>query len=221
MSLEKQPTLISQFKKLINHKILPKIQQVIEDVDPRRKLEACRKLENNYRSLPNVVHDDFFNSYTRCLFGDRKHRVNASKRNEVEKIQVQYRMNRGKFIRSSTSKLNQLRENKVSLHQRGQSRYLAKDEDEDFKSFLKNQLSQSRKAKLRIFQNKDWLNERIDRLEAPSNRRRHDSGGEESDEPKCYELFCIHQASLIVHRRQIFVEAERLAKRLAQLDDSG
>lgn len=34
---------------------------------------------------------------------------------------------------------------------------------------------------------------------------------------KCYELFCVHQSSLLVHRSQVFVEAERLARRLSRL----
>lgn len=38
------------------------------------------------------------------------------------------------------------------------------------------------------------------------------------DQPlRCYELFCMHQSSLLIHRNQPLVEAERLARRLGHL----
>ena len=44
-----------------------------------------------------------------------------------------------------------------------------------------------------------------------------DSGAsnEAGESIRCYELFCVHQQSLLVHRDQVLVEAERLAKRLS------
>lgn len=38
---------------------------------------------------------------------------------------------------------------------------------------------------------------------------------EERESIRCYELFCVHQQSLLHRRDQVLVEAERLAKRLS------
>lgn len=38
-------------------------------------------------------------------------------------------------------------------------------------------------------------------------------------EAHCYELFCFHNSNLLVHRNQVTVEAERLARRLAALTE--
>lgn len=73
------------------------------------------------------------------------------------------------------------------------------DEHQDFGSFLRRQSAPGR---------------------APRPAARHRPRQEQEPEPEpahCYELFCIHNPDLLVHRNQVAFEAERLASRLAQL----
>lgn len=51
----------------------------------------------------------------------------------------------------------------------------------------------------------------LDELEA----QEADAACNEDKSIRCYELFCVHQQSLLVHRDQVLMEAERLAKRLS------
>jgi len=40
---------------------------------------------------------------------------------------------------------------------------------------------------------------------------------EEEEEVACFELFCFHKSDLVVHKAQVSIEAEQLARRLARL----
>lgn len=74
------------------------------------------------------------------------------------------------------------------------------DEQLDFASFLRNQSSRG----------------------APSSGRNQNSRPTAGNEQPigCYELFCIHDAELLVHKNQAAIEAQLLAERLAKLLES-
>lgn len=87
---------------------------------------------------------------------------------------------------------------------------------EDFHMFLRSQMSgRTGRSKVRLYQGSRTKREDSTSVQTG----RNDNCAQPLGEPKCYELFCVHQASLLVHRSQILVEAERLARRLAQLTD--
>lgn len=82
--------------------------------------------------------------------------------------------------------------------------------DDDFRVFLQNQASTG-KAKIELRGSKTR------RKPAGKTKQSGQVKSAGSQKLKCYELFCVHQASLLVHRSQVLVEAERLSRRLDQL----
>lgn len=85
------------------------------------------------------------------------------------------------------------------------------DDDDDIGAFMRKHRASRRSDKQRA------------KLAAPSsnsNANATPTGAQQAvDDNKvhCFELFCIHQSSLLVNRNQPLVEAEKLARRLALL----
>lgn len=99
-----------------------------------------------------------------------------------------------------------------------------KKENEDFGVFLRCQISASDKSgKMRKQVNVYQKSLPSLSKSATTRSQRHLSNnsatnsGKTSNKLKCFELFCVHQASLLVHRDQVLIEAKRLAERLASL----
>lgn len=104
-----------------------------------------------------------------------------------------------------------------------------KRENEDFGIFLRSQISTSSKAGkarkqiVNVYQRnlpppKMKSNKSTNRSQRHlSDRPPTNRGGKNSNKMRCFELFCVHQASLLVHRDQVLIEAQRLAERLAML----
>lgn len=174
-----------------------------------------------------MVCDDFFNKYSQSLLGDNRARVHFDARRHTQ--QVAQRPLNGQQTRSRLIQLEcHLREltdnedNEKSVTKRKLVRVSEKteepieegdesesheengtvDDDEslnDFGVFLSEQVS--RKI------NQKRVPEESKRLIRRSMARK----------VHCYELFVVHRANLLVHRSQVAVEAERLARRLAKL----
>lgn len=256
---------------------------IINTYDQQRKTELAKKLEASYTSLPNVVCDDFFNRYTRCLFAKLNPTFDNNNQNYSkprDKIHIHCKISQtskgsinnnkhgyGKVI--INKKLTQVdeedeysddveeivikkcdrRNNKINKHNDYDDGYDYHDDYEtnnDFRLFLNKQAGvnpnstssyqsqtasssssnhygqeSKKRSQLKIYQNSSWkrrgekLSKNSDGDGDKNDKKAKQPAG--NDNPKCYELFCIHQASLLVHRQQVFVEAEKLAYRLGKL----
>lgn len=184
-------------------------------------------MEANYNSLPNIVCDDFFSSYARSLFGDQAdfRPQGACSGPKTSQVRVSCKLSEldgsHRLIRR---RLTQVREESVEEeheeedeqgHELSSSRISMASGgpgDDNFRIFLENQASSGRS---RI----ELQGSRARRKPGKALTRRESSA--QKQEPKCYELFCVHQSSLLVHRSQALVEAERLSRRLDRLMCSG
>lgn len=115
--------------------------------------------------------------------------------------------------------------NRDSISGRRRTDCSNKGENEDFGMFLRSQISASNKSgKSRrqvnvVYQKNSPLLSKtaINRSQRHLSNNSATNNGKKSNKLRCFELFCVHQASLLVHRDQVLIEAKRLAERLASL----
>lgn len=193
---------------------------MIKNDDAQRNLAT--RLEKSYTSLPNVICDNFFNSYARCLFTKQPQDSTVTPQDKIHVLCHVRNNNSGRgggrtdlTIKRMLTRVSEEDEEEESIIivNKGAGKETREciddgDDKNDFRIFL-NQQASSKSSRLKIYQNRDW--------DKKGTRRKRDSKSLEEDLPRCYELFCVHQASLLIHRQQVFVEAEKLAHRLAQL----
>lgn len=202
----------------------------------RRRFATAENLRANYTSLPSVICDDFFTTYSRCLFQtDVKLRPPGGGTSGGQKVRSQVRVScqlseLDESQRLVRRRLTQVREEEEedddceeeeivfppssssSIAASSTSRSNLVPAEDSFRVFLQNQTAAAggrSRIELQTFAAKG-------RRKSPGAGRRRPKR-----ELKCYELFCVHQASLLVHRSQVLVEAERLSRRLDKLISSG
>lgn len=218
-------------------------------VDTSRKSEVAQRLAANYDSLPSVVCDDFFNSYTNCLFKSSTLNSNPSTANNPAALQQQQQKPSRRKIRIACKisemdggrqlirrHLSKVKEEESDEEEEDCINYQCSMPDDplnddrespkkssgdesngdDFHMFLRSQMSgRTGRSRVQIYQGSSANSRKQIEQQSSSSWPSLSSG--QPEEPKCYELFCVHQANLLVHRSQILVEAELLAHRLAEL----
>lgn len=246
--------------------------------DEQRRAHAAKRLEANYTSLPSIVCDDFFNSYSRCLFGSQAAH-NAGRINSRSQIKSRTRTTKQVRVYCQISELDESSGGQQRLVRRRHLTQVKEEEPDDddddddltgehadyesledennnqreqcvgltrislntkdprfqqfagsldkenFGTFLRNQaaskLTGRSSSQVNLTANSGGStasgSSPVGRQQLAVSRTAANSN---SSELRCYELFCVHQSSLLVHRTQVMVEAERLAQRLAQLVSS-
>lgn len=169
-----------------------------------------------------MICDDFFNSYSRCAFPDHRQRKKRHKHKVEISCQIsQFDGSQGdRLIKRRLSRLIEvdsadgddynLEGNDATQMEEHNSMKYAKPEHEDFLMFLRSQTSRGR-SRVRVIQGSGSSSARQRLSDLPSENSRLEPG------PQCFELFCVHRESLLIHRSQVLVEAERLARRLDKL----
>lgn len=215
--------------------------------DETRRWRLQRELEQNYTSLPSIVCDDFFNAYSRSLFAGK--RIDANNNNNNNKGAICCQISQLEETTTRTGrrvlrrKLTQLKEEEDDDEEhldddhlmdghKGHAHQVVDNstrEQDDFVMFLRAQAAASKRArksetKIRIYRTPPAASDPKMGVSSGNLRKKESISKVKEDEGggvKCFELFCIHQSSLLVHRSQVLVEAQRLANRLARLQAAG
>jgi len=187
-----------------------------------------------------MLADDFFARYSRCLFGPPS-RTQPSFRANQRQVQIYCKVSEldesngcKRLVRRNLTRVSEDEEGEEEEEEdygehesdegtggmgfaRGARKVADLRDKGDFRMFLLNQAAgKSGRPRVRhIYQEKG--RSKFRGSNEGSNPLKNGQLAKDPDKLTCYELFCIHQASLLVHRSQVFVEAERLANRLAQL----
>lgn len=208
------------------------------DTNPASKSALSNEIQQNFRSLPGSICQDFFTRCSNKLLGNEDPN-NKHKPNDTRRVHVSYEWE--EFMEDPSSgrtkrirrKLSQVREEEADFSQselssssipialknyrKGSSPINTQAEsgcDDDLQLFLRAQLvprtGSDHNKRLTLYQSKSVGGRK-------SKDSKEDKLKSHKSQPKCFELFCVHLTSLLSHRNQISIEAERLAKRLADL----
>lgn len=206
------------------------------ETNPAQKWALSNEIQENFRSLPGSVCHDFFSRCSNKLLGNEEP-DHERKPKETRRVHVSYEWEEltedppSGRTRRIRRKLSQVREEEADFSQselssssvpmvlknnrRGATPINTKSEfgcDDDLRLFLRAQLGRrgsDQNKRLTLYQAKS--------VGRKSRDSKEDKVKTHKSQPKCFELFCVHLTSLLSHRNQVSIEAERLAKRLADL----
>lgn len=187
--------------------------------------------------MPNVVSDDFFDNFSRSLLANnqlvlddfKSHSSTHRPPSGAHRIRVECQLREldrrtgSQLVRRHLSQVREEDEDRVESDYeisysarkapanpvRQTTRAAGDDSDtsSSFGSFLKRQQTSSKRP--------DTGANSPAKLPHAAKGTTSPPGGDEKI--NCFELFCVHDSNLLVHRNQVAIEAERLAHRLASL----
>lgn len=200
------------------------------DIDQRLRNTLSEQIQQDFHSLPGIVCQDFFGRCSSSLIprelGPRKTQKRSIRVScEWDELVEEPSSGLKKHIRRKLSKVCEEEAQSESAtssgpttHSPSSMRHVEtntrgpKGQSDDFRLFVRAQegLSNNRDKRLILYQSGSTRKNR-------ASKPRKVNTIKNERQVKCYELFCIHESNLLVHRNQILTDAEKLARRLFNL----
>ena len=205
---------------------------MLEPAPARRQLIASQ-LARARRSLPSVVCGNFFVRLARCMSEPGAPAAPASSSSGLGSLSSSWSSASGEPLgggggggaaaaagRRQVEVVCQLRELDARTGRRLARRQLSRVREEQLECSVDSEGEERQQEEEEEIEERQHFSSflRLQRPRASSSGRPLESGSAKPAPPyACYELFLIHQSDLVVHKAQIALEAQLLARRLDQL----